>query len=321
MNRYLFNRILISIPTLIAISIVVFAILALAPGDPMGEFATNPSMTAEVRENIRRSLGLDQPIYLRYLKWIWAFIRGDMGYSFTSRSPVIELILQRLPTTLWIVGSAYLLAIFIALPLGVISAVKRYSIFDRAVTTFAFIWFSLPTFFTGLLFIIIFSVRLNWLPFIYNSTLKITDWNSFIAQIKQSIMPITVLGLYQTAVLMRFVRSSMLEQLNQNYVRTAYAKGVPNLLVIIRHVLRNALIPVVTLVALGIPAIFTGALITEQVFRVPGIGALLIESINRNDTPVVMAITIIYAILIVVFNLVADILYSVLDPRVNYDRK
>ena len=321
MNRYLLNRVLISIPTLIAISIVVFAILALAPGDPMGEFATNPSITAEVRENIRRSLGLDQPIYIRYLKWIWAFIRGDMGYSFTSRSPVIDLLLQRLPTTLWIVGSAYLLAILIAVPLGVISAVKRHSIFDKAATTFALIWFSLPTFFTGLLFIIIFSVKLNWFPFIYNSTLKITDWNSFLAQIKQSIMPVAVLGLYQTAVLMRFVRSSMLEQLNQNYVRTAYAKGLPNLLVITRHVLRNALIPVLTLVALGIPAIFTGALITEQVFRVPGIGALLIESINRNDTPVIMAITIIYAILIVVFNLVADILYSVLDPRVNYGKK
>ncbi|NEP44332.1 MAG: ABC transporter permease, partial [Okeania sp. SIO2H7] len=303
MNRYLLNRVLISIPTLIAISIVVFAILALAPGDPMGEFATNPSLTAEVRENIRRSLGLDQPIYLRYLKWILAFIRGDMGYSFTSRSPVIDLLFQRLPTTLWIVGSAYLLAILIAVPLGVISAVKRHSIWDRTVTTFALIWFSLPTFFTGLLFIIVFSVQLNWFPFIYNSTLKITDWNSFVAQIKQSIMPIAVLGLYQTAILMRFVRSSMLEQLHQNYVRTAYAKGLPNLLVIIRHVLRNALIPVVTLIALGIPAIFTGALITEQVFRVPGIGALLIESINRNDTPVVMAITIIYAILIVVFNL------------------
>ena len=318
MNRYLLNRVLISIPTLIAISIVVFAILALAPGDPMGEFATNPSLTAEVRENIRRSLGLDQPIYLRYLKWILAFIRGDMGYSFTSRSPVIDLLFQRLPTTLWIVGSAYLLAILIAVPLGVISAVKRHSIWDRAVTTFALIWFSLPTFFTGLLFIIVFSVQLNWFPFIYNSTLKITDWNSFVAQIKQSIMPIAVLGLYQTAILMRFVRSSMLEQLHQNYVRTAYAKGLPNLLVIIRHVLRNALIPVVTLIALGIPAIFTGALITEQVFRVPGIGALLIESINRNDTPVVMAITIIYAILIVVFNLLADILYNLLDPRVNY---
>lgn len=318
MNRYLFNRLLISIPTLIAISIVVFAILALAPGDPMGEFATNPSITAEVRENIRRSFGLDQPIYIRYLKWIWAFIRGDMGYSFTSRSPVSELIIQRLPTTLSVVGSAYLLAVLVSLPLGVLSALKRYSICDRIATTFAFIWFSLPTFFTGLLFIIIFSVQLNWFPFIYNSTLKVTDWNSFLEQIKQSIMPIAVLGLYQAAVLMRFVRSSMLEQLNQNYVRTAYAKGLPNLIVILRHVLRNALIPVVTLIALDIPTIFTGALITEQVFRVPGVGALLIESINRNDTPVVMAITIIYAILIVAFNLLADILYSFLDPRVKY---
>lgn len=318
MTRYLINRFIISIPTLIAISIVVFAILALAPGDPMGEFATNPSITAEVRENIRRSLGLDQPIYIRYIKWAWAFIQGDMGYSFTSRSPVSGLILQRLPTTLWVVGSAYILAVLFALPLGVISALKRYTIFDQAVTTFAFIWFSLPPFFTGLLFIIIFSVQLNWFPFIYNSTLEITNLQSFIEQIKQSIMPICVLGLYQAAVLMRFVRSSILEQLNQDYVTTAHAKGLPNFIVLNRHILRNALIPVVTLIALDIPAIFTGALITEQVFRVPGIGALLIDSINRNDTPVMMAITMIYAILIVVFNLVADILYGILDPRVQY---
>ena len=318
MTRYLINRFIISIPTLIAISIVVFAILALAPGDPMGEFATNPSITAEVRENIRRSLGLDQPIYIRYIKWAWAFIQGDMGYSFTSRSPVSGLILQRLPTTLWVVGSAYILAVLFALPLGVISALKRYTIFDQAVTTFAFIWFSLPPFFTGLLFIIIFSVQLNWFPFIYNSTLEITNLQSFIEQIKQSIMPISVLGLYQAAVLMRFVRSSILEQLNQDYVTTAHAKGLPNFIVLNRHILRNALIPVVTLIALDIPAIFTGALITEQVFRVPGIGALLIDSINRNDTPVMMAITMIYAILIVVFNLVADILYGILDPRVQY---
>lgn len=319
MLQYLFKRLLISIPTLIAISIVIFGILALAPGDPMGEFATNPSITAEVRENIRKSLGLDQPLYVRYVKWGWAFFKGDMGYSFTSRSPVLELILQRLPTTLWVVGSAYILAVAIAFPLGIISALKRYSILDQIVTTFAFFWFSLPTFFTGLLFIIIFSVKLNWFPFIYNSTLKITDWQSFVAQVKQSIMPVCVLGLYQAAILMRFIRSSLLEQLNQQYVRTAYAKGLSKFLVVQRHVLRNALIPVVTLIALNIPAIFTGALVTEQVFRVPGIGALLIESIYRNDTPVVMAITFIYAILIVIFNLIADLLYAILDPRVNYN--
>ncbi len=318
MHRHFLKRILISLPTLIAISIVIFGILALAPGDPMGEFATNPSITAEVRENIRRSLGLDQPIYIRYIKWAWAFIRGDMGYSFTSRSPVLDLILQRLPTTLLVVGSAYVLAVLIAFPLGIISALKRYSLVDQIVTTFAFLGFSLPTFFTGLLFIIIFSVQLDWLPFIYNSTLKVTNWESFVAQIEQSIMPVCVLALYQSAVLMRFIRSSVLEELNQDYVRTAYAKGLNTFTVVKNHILRNAMIPVVTLVALDVPTIFTGALITEQVFRVPGIGALLIESIYRSDTPVVMAITFIYAILIVVFNLIADITYGLLDPRVRY---
>ncbi len=318
MTRYLINRLLSAIPTLIAISIVVFTILAIAPGDPMGEFATNPSITAEVRENIRRSLGLDQPIYIRYFKWAWAFLQGDMGYSFTSRSPVSELILQRLPTTLWVAGSAYLVAMLIAFPLGIISALKRYSIFDQLATTFAFLGFSLPPFFTGLLFIIIFSVQLNWFPFIYNSTLEVTNWQTLIEQIQQSIMPISVLALYQSAVLMRFIRSSMLEQLNQDYVRTAYAKGLPHFNVIQGHVLRNALIPVVTLIALDIPSLFTGALITEQIFRIPGIGALLIASIYRSDTPVVMAITFIYAILVVIFNLIADLLYGILDPRIQY---
>jgi len=318
MKKYFINRLLISIPTLIAISLVIFTILALAPGDPMGEFALNPSITAEVRENIRRSLGLDQPIYIRYFKWIIAFVRGDMGYSFTSRSAVSTLILQRLPTTLWVVGSAYIIGSVLAVPLGVASALKRNSNFDRVLTTLVFLGFSLPTFFTGLLLIIIFSVQLKWLPFIYNSTLQVSDWQSFVEQVRQSIMPVAVLAVWQTAMLMRFVRSEVLENLHQDYVRTAYAKGLPQSLVIVRHVLRNALIPVVTLVALDIPNVFTGALVTEKVFRVPGIGALLIESISRNDTPVVMSITFIYAILIVVFNLVADILYGFLDPRVKY---
>jgi len=316
MFRYLLKRLVTSIPTLIAISMVIFAILALAPGDPMGEFATNPSITAEIRENIRRSLGLDQPIYIRYLKWAWAFLHGDLGYSFTSRSPVLDLILQRLPTTLMVVGIAYILGIIIAFPLGIISAIKRYSFLDQLVTTFSFLGFSLPTFFTGIIFIIIFSVQLKWFPFIYDSTLKVTDFNSLIAQIKQSIMPISVLTLYQSATLMRFIRSSVLEELNQEYVKTAYAKGLSQFKVLIKHILRNSLIPVVTLIALDLPAIFTGALITEQVFRVPGIGELLIKSIYSSDTPVIMAITFIYAILIVIFNLIADLTYSFLDPRV-----
>ncbi|MEO0927768.1 MAG: ABC transporter permease [Cyanobacteria bacterium J06643_13] len=318
MGQYFTKRLLIAIPTLIAISLIIFTILAIAPGDPLGEFASNPAITSEVRENIRQSLGLDQPIHIRYIKWFSSFIRGDMGYSFNSRSPVAELLWQRLPTTFLIVGTAYLLALAIAFPLGIISALKRYSLTDRIVTTIALLGFSTPPFFTGLLFIIIFSVQLGWFPFIFNSTLQVTDWQSLLVQVRQSIMPISVLALYQSAILMRFIRSAVLDELPQEYVRTARSKGLSKFRVINKHVLRNALIPVVTLIALDIPAIFTGALVTEQVFRVPGIGALLIDSIYRSDTPVVMAITFIYAILIVLFNLLADLVYVLLDPRVKY---
>ena len=318
MGKYLLKRLLIAVPTLIAISMVIYLVLAIAPGDPLSSLATNTSIPPEVRENIRRSLGLDQPIPVRYLKWAIAFFTGNMGYSFSNLVPVNQLIWQRLPATLWVVGLAYLFSILIAFPLGILSALKRYSWIDQIATTFAFAGFSIPPFFTGLLFIILFSVKLGWFPSIYNSTLTVNSFSSFLAQVKQSIMPIAVLTLFQTAVLMRYIRAAVIEQLGLDYVRTAYAKGLSSRQVIVRHVLRNALIPVVTLIALDIPAVFTGALITEQVFRIPGIGSLLIDSINRSDTPVVMSITFIYAILIVLFNLIADLLYGILDPRIRY---
>ncbi|BAP17590.1 ABC transporter permease [cyanobacterium endosymbiont of Epithemia turgida] len=321
MTSYLIKRLSTAIPTLLVISIVIFTILALAPGNPLGEFASNPAITPEIRENIRKSLGLDQPIYIRYIKWILAFIRGDLGYSFTSKSPVIGLILQRIPTTLWIAGTAYLLSFLIAFPLGIVSALKRYSLLDQIATTVAFLGFSLPTFLTGLLFIVIFSVQLKWFPFIYNSTLQITNWSNFIEQIKQSIMPVCVLALYQSAILMRFSRSAILDELPQEYVRTAYAKGLGSFAILTNHILRNAMIPIITLIALDIPTIFTGALVTEQVFRIPGIGSLLIESIYRNDTPVIMAVTFIYAILIFIGNFFADFTYSFLDTRVKLNTK
>ncbi|MGL5076383.1 MAG: ABC transporter permease, partial [Waterburya sp.] len=199
MGQFFLKRLLVAIPTLIAISIIVFTILALAPGDPLGEFASNPAITAEVRANIRRSLGLDQPGYIRYFKWFASFVRGDMGYSFNSRSPVAQLLWQRLSTTLLVVGTAYILGLLLAFPLGIISAIKRYSLTDQIITTIAFLGFSIPPFFTGLLFIIIFSVQLRWFPFIFNSTLQVTDWQSLLAQIQQSIMPISVLALYHAA--------------------------------------------------------------------------------------------------------------------------
>jgi len=313
MTAYITRRLLTAIPTLILISMVVFGILALAPGDPLGQFAANPDIPPEVRLNILHQLGLDEPIPIRYVKWATAFLRGNWGYSFASHMQANQLILQRLPTDLWVVGSAYLAAVVIAIPIGVLSAIKQYSLFDQIATTGAFIGFSLPTFFTGVLLIIIFSVKLRWLPFIFN--VQVTDP---VGMLKQSIMPVAVLALFQSAGLMRFVRSSMLDNVRQDYVRTARAKGVREQAVIIRHVLRNGLIPVVTLLALGLPAVFTGAVVTEQIFRVPGIGSLLIASIQNSDTPVVMAITFVYAILVVLFNLVADVIYGFLDPRIKY---
>lgn len=319
MGKYLVRRILIAIPTLLLISFVVFAILALAPNDPLAQFALNPAIPESVRENIRRTLGLDQPWPVRYVKWLTAALQGNLGQSFTAKIPVMDLIWQRLPNTLAVLGVAYVISVLLAIPIGVLSAVKRYSAFDHAATSIAFIGFSVPTFFTGILLILIFSVKLHWLPFIYDSTLKITDLDTLGRQLRQSIMPIMVLALFNTATLMRFVRSEMLDNLPLDYVRTARSKGLRERLVILRHVLRNSLIPVVTIVALGVPTVFGGALITEQIFRVPGIGSLLIASIEQSDIPVVMGTTFIFAVLVVVFNLIADVLYGLLDPRIRYD--
>ena len=313
MTAYITRRLITAVPTLILISMVVFGILALAPGDPLGQFAANPDIPPEVRLNILHQLGLDEPIPIRYAKWATSFLRGNWGYSFASHIEASRLILQRLPTDLWVIGSAYLVAVVIAIPIGVLSSIKQYSAFDQIATTLAFIGFSLPTFFTGVLLIIIFSVRLRWLPFIYD--VQVTDP---VGMLRQAVMPVTVLALFQAAGLMRFVRASMLDNVRQEYVRTARAKGLPEAGVVVRHVLRNGLIPVVTLLALGLPAVFTGAVVTEQIFRVPGIGSLLIASIQNSDTPVVMAITFLYAILVVVFNLFADVIYGLLDPRIKY---
>ncbi|NTU81192.1 MAG: ABC transporter permease [Chloroflexales bacterium] len=319
MGSYIVRRLLFAIPTLLGISLVIFMVLALAPGDPLAQFAADPSVPPDVREQIRESLGLNDPAYVRYFKWLTAMARGDWGFSFGSRMPVLDLIGQRLPQTLQVIGVAYILSIMIAIPIGIISAVRPYSLFDHVATTFAFIGFSVPTFFTGLLLILVFSVRLRWLPFIYSSTLEVTSLESFFQQARQMIMPVMVLALFQTGTLTRFVRAAMLENLPMDYTRTARAKGLGERVVVMRHVLRNSLIPVVTLIALGVPTVFTGAIVTEQIFRINGIGELLIKSIQNSDTPVVMAITFIFAVLVVIFNLVADVLYGVLDPRIRFD--
>ena len=318
MTRYFVRRVLISIPVLLGISLVLFTILALAPGDPFEELATNPNVPREVAQQLRAKFGLDDPIYVRYARWFVSMVKGDWGFSFVSRVNVDTLILQRLPTTLWVIGSAQILGILIALPIGIYSAVRPYSLFDQIATTFAFIGFSLPTFFTGIVFILVFSIYFDWLPFIYQSDISATGWRWVVAHIRQSIMPVAVLALFQAASLMRFTRSAVLDVVRLDYVNTARAKGLSEWVTIVKHVVRNALIPVVTLVALQIPNIVTGAVITEQIFRVPGIGALLIASILANDTPVVMAITFVASTLVVLASIVADLIYAWLDPRISY---
>lgn len=336
MFTYTLRRLLFAIPTLLIISFIIFALLDLAPNDPLGDLPL--TIPPEVREQMRAALGLDQPFFIRFLKWLQQFFINEplnifeqltgltvgTGHrlrvlSWATRSPVVDLIVQRLPQTLWVVGLSYLFGVLLAIPIGVISAYKQYSVFDQIGTFVSMVGYSVPTFFTGVLLIVIFSSHLQWFPSIYDTNLVVNDWSSFVAQVRQMFLPVVVLTLYNTSQISRFVRASMLDNLHQDYVRTARAKGVKEKVVLLVHVLRNSLIPVVTVIALGVPTIFSGAIITEQIFRVNGLGQLLITAIQGADIPLVQTLTFIFAVLIVLFNLIADVLYGILDPRIRYD--
>jgi peptide/nickel transport system permease protein len=336
MFTFTVRRLLFAVPTLLAISFIIFALLDLAPSDPLSDLPL--TIPPEVREQIRLAMGLDQPFLIRYLKWLQQFFINEplnifeqitgltVGtgermrvLSWATRSPVVDLIVQRLPQTLWVVGLSYLFGVLIAIPIGVISAYRQYSWFDQIGTFISMVGYSVPTFFTGVLLIVIFSSYLQWFPSIYDTTLVVNSWDSFVLQVKQMFLPVLVLTLFNVSQISRFVRASMLDNLNMDYVRTARAKGVKEKIVLLVHVLRNSLIPVVTVIALGVPTIFSGAIITEQVFRVNGLGQLLITAIQGADIPLVQTLTFIFAILIVLFNLIADVLYGILDPRIRYE--
>ena len=220
-RQYIIRRLLIAIPSLLGISIILFGVLALAPGDPFGDLASNPAIPPEVAASLRAKFGLDDPVYLRYFHWLIAMLHGNWGFSFASRIDVDTLILQRLPTTLVVIGAAQILAILVALPVGVLAGTRPYSIFDQVANTLAFIGFSMPTFFTGLLLILLFSVKLDWLPIVYRTDLGATGWQWWWEEIKQSIMPVLVLGLFQGASLVRYVRSAVLDVVRLDYVTTA----------------------------------------------------------------------------------------------------
>ena len=335
MFHYTVRRLLFATPTLRLLSLILFLLLDLAPGDPTAQLPL--TIPPDVKEKIRLSLGLGEPIYLRYLLWLNQFFineplhllseltgqdfSGDRQrvISWQTRSPVVDIVAQRIPQTLWVVGLSYVFGVAIALPIGIISAYRQYSWFDQVGTFVSMVGYSVPTFFTGVLLIVIFSVNLGWLPSIYDTTHVVRDWDSFLFQIRQLLMPVFVLALFNAAQISRFMRASMLDNLNLDYVRTARAKGMTERVVILIHVLRNSMIPVVTVIALGVPAVFGGAIITEQIFKVNGLGQLLIIAIEANDLPMVQTLSFIFAVLIVLFNLAADILYGILDPRIRYD--
>jgi peptide/nickel transport system permease protein len=335
MLTFTIRRLLMAIPTLLFISLVIFLLLELAPGDPVADMPL--TIPPEVREKIRLSLGLGEPMHVRYGLWLYNLFVTEPSYwidalfgtdlaqgsqriiSFQTRGPVFDTIAERIPQTLTVVGMGYLVGVIIALPIGIISAYRQYSIFDQVGTFVSMVGFSVPTFVTGVLLIVVFSVWLGWFPSIYDTTLEVTDWPSFIQQVKQMVMPVFVLALYNAAQISRYMRASMLDNLTQDYVRTARAKGMSEKVVLLKHVLRNSMIPVVTVIALGVPGVFTGAIITENVFKVNGLGQQLLLSIQGNDAPMVLTISFIFAFLIVMFNLVADVLYGLLDPRIRYD--
>ena len=336
MGKYIVRRLLTAIPTILVISFIIFAVVDLSPSDPTGNLPL--TIPPEVRQKIREALGADDPFFVKYVKWLnQFFISEPLNFietvtgiqfpgseertrviSWATRGPVIDIIAERLPQTMWVVGSSYILGVLIAVPVGVFSAYRQYSIFDQVGTFSMMVGFSVPTFFTGLMFIIIFSVNLKWFPSVYDTTLVVTDIESLQQQLRQMFMPVTVLTLYTTAQMSRYTRASTLENLQQDYIRTARSKGLTERTVVMRHAVRNSLIPVVTLIALGIPGIFAGALITEQIFRVNGIGQYLIIAIQGGDLPTVQTVTFIFAVLVVLFNIVADVLYGILDPRVTY---
>ena len=335
MLTYTIRRLLLAIPTLLFIALVIFLLLELSPGDPMAQMPM--SIPPEVKERMREALGLDQPWWVRFYLWLYQFFVVEPQYwidglfgtdlaegaqriiSFQSKSPVFDIIAERIPQTLWVVGMSYVVGVLIALPIGIASAYYQYSWFDQIGTFISMVGFSVPTFFTGVLLIVIFSVNLGWFPSIYDTTLVVDSWDTLGQQIKQMAMPVFVLALYNAAQISRFMRASMLDNLGQDYVRTARAKGMHEKVVVLRHVLRNSMIPVVTVIALGVPQVFGGAIITEQVFKVNGLGQLLILAVQGNDIPMVMTLTFIFAVLIVLFNLIADVLYGLLDPRIRYD--
>ena len=316
MGAYLTRRALGLIPMLIAISAIVFGILHMIPGGPLAVYLENPYITPEQIERLRQQLGLDQPLPVQYGLWLKAFVLGDWGYSFVSRRPAVDVVLERVPATVQLMGAAFVLAGLVALPLGILSALRQYSTLDYFATASAFFGISMPVFWFGLMLQLTFAVWLGWLP--SAGMIEIGD-GSLVDRLRHLVLPATVLSLLYAARWTRYVRAAMLEVINQDYIRVARAKGLYERSVISNHALRNALIPVITVVAVDVAALFSGAVVTEKVFAWPGMGQLFVDSVLKVDYTVLMGILMVGSAAVLAFNLVADVLYVALDPRIRYE--
>ncbi len=314
MLRFLLRRLGQAIPMLIGISFAAFVLMRLAPGGPMAIYAQNPTMSEADMRRIEHILGLDQPVHIQYLKWAAGMATGNMGSSYRTGRPVGEVILERVPATVQLMGIAYLIAIGLGITTGIVSAVRRHSLFDYFATTGAMVGLSVPTFWFGLMVIIVFAAMLRWIPSGGIATLGAPF--SLSDRFIHLIGPAAVLGLWMTASWSRYARSSVLEVIGQDYIRTARAKGLHRRTILLRHTLRNALIPLITLAGLEFRNLFGGALVTETVFSWPGVGRLYLDSLNYQDYSVMLGLLLITSVMVLAGNLLADILYAVVDPRI-----
>lgn len=320
LQKYITKRLLQMIPILFGISIIIFALINCQPGDPYATMV-DPNISPELREKMLRDIGYYDPLPLKYLKWLIRALQCDFGFSIRYKQPVLDVIGSRIGNTFILALTALLLSMAIAIPIGVLTATKQHSFSDYAATVFAFIGLSIPTFFFGMLLIKFFSVDLKLLPISGMTTVgkKLTGFSYIFDIFKHLILPAIVLALMNTASLMRYTRSSMVEIIRQDYIRTAKAKGVKNKAIIFKHALKNALIPIITILSMQIPFLFSGALLTETIFVWPGIGRLNFEAVMNRDYPLIMGIVMIFAVVTLFVNLAADILYAVVDPRIRYD--
>jgi peptide/nickel transport system permease protein len=291
--------------------------MQLLPGGPLAAYENNPEISQEDIERLRHEMGLDRPIHIQYFSWLKNFVRGDWGYSFVTKRPVLTQILERLPNTLYLTGFSLIAALLIAIPAGIISATRQYSFFDHITTTLTYVGRSMPVYYSGLLLIIIFSIWLRWFP--SGGMYTLGEEFSLIDSLKHLFLPMLSLSTLIAAKYVRFLRTSMLEVIHQDYIRTAAAKGLSERMIIYKHAFRNAAIPLVTVVAIDLPVLFAGALFTETVYSWPGMGRLFVDSAIRFDYSVVMGIVAAIAFLVVISNLIADIVYGILDPRITYN--